>query len=240
MADIATLLADPHAWVALLTLSTLEIVLGIDNIVVIAILTARLPPERQPTARRTGIALALITRLGLLGAISWIMHLTHPVASAFGQDFSWRDIILIAGGLFLVYKGTVELHERSEGGGGRSSPAKRAAFASIVAQIVVVDIVFSLDSVITAVGMASDIRIMCAAVVIAVLIMLVAATPLSDFIHRHPTVKVLALAFLLMIGMVLIAEGFEFHVPAGYVYAAMAFSVAVEAINLAKRQRPTA
>ncbi len=233
MAEIAVLLQDPQAWASLLTLTVMEIVLGIDNLVFIAILAGRLPEHQRATARRIGLSLALIMRLGLLTAIAWIMALVHPVFSAFGQEFSWRDLILIAGGLFLVYKGTVEIHNREEEDhGGQPHLAKHPAFMATIAQIIMIDIVFSLDSVITAVGMAQHLPVMMAAVIISVAVMLIAAGPLSDFIGRHPTVKMLALAFLLLIGMALIADGFGAHIPKGYIYAAMAFSGAVETLNL--------
>jgi predicted tellurium resistance membrane protein TerC len=231
------LLQDPSAWASLLTLTVMEIVLGIDNLVFIAILAGRLPPHQQASARRIGLALALITRLGLLATIAWIMHLVYPVFTVFEQDFSWRDLILIGGGLFLVYKGTVEIHHKTEHDDADKPVAAHAAFTGTVAQIILIDIVFSLDSVITAVGMAQHLPIMMAAVVISVVVMLIAAGPLSDFIGRHPTVKMLALAFLLLIGMALIADGFGAHVPKGYIYAAMAFSAAVESLNLMTGRR---
>ena len=237
------LIYDPQAWVSLLTLTVMEIVLGIDNLVFIAILAGRLPPSQQGVARRVGISLALFTRVALLAAISWIMHLTEPVFTVWDKVFSWRDLILIGGGLFLVWKGTQEIHHRLEGDGAEGEEkAKHAGFGSTVAQIVALDIVFSLDSVITAVGMASDLPVMVAAVVIALVLMLVAAAPLSNFIARHPTVKMLALSFLLLIGMTLVAEGFGAHVSKGYVYAAMGFSALVESLNLvvARRTRKSA
>ena len=238
MTEIATLLQDPQAWASLLTLTVMEIVLGIDNLVFIAILAGRLPEHQRATARRIGLSLALIMRLGLLAAIAWIMALVYPVFSAFGQEFSWRDLILIAGGLFLVYKGTVEIHNREEEDhGDKPHLARHPAFAATIAQIIMIDIVFSLDSVITAVGMAEHLPVMMAAVIISVIVMLVAAGPLSDFIGRHPTVKMLALAFLLLIGMALVADGFGAHIPKGYIYAAMAFSAAVETLNLATGKR---
>ncbi len=230
-------LADPQVWLSLLTLTTLEIVLGIDNLVFIAVLVEKLPVAQQATARRVGIALALITRLMLLSVIAWIIGLTAPVLSLFGQGFSWRDIILIAGGLFLLYKGTTEIHDKLEGEEGEASAKVQAAFAAVVLQIAVLDIVFSLDSVITAVGMADHIWIMVTAVVVAVIIMLIASGPVSGFVSRHPTVKMLALSFLLLIGMTLIADGFGVHIPKGYIYAAMGFSVFVESLNLLVRRR---
>lgn len=238
MTDLITLFQDPQAWASLLTLTVMEIVLGIDNLVFIAILTGRLPPSQQPLARRIGLGLALISRLALLSVITWIMHLTEPVFSAFGQPFSWRDVILILGGLFLVYKGTVEIHHRMEDeqDGGHAAGAT-VSFGAIIAQIVVIDVIFSLDSVITAVGMANDLAIMVIAVIIAVGVMMIATTPLSNFVTRHPTVKMLALSFLLLIGMTLMADGFGVHVPKGYIYAAMAFSSVVESLNLLVARR---
>lgn len=229
--------ADPQIWLSLITLTTLEIVLGIDNLVFIAVLVEKLPKHQQPTARRVGIGLALITRLLLLAAIAWIIGLTAPLFTAFDHAFSWRDIILIAGGLFLLYKGTMEIHEKLEGQEGEASAKVQAKFAAVVVQIAILDIVFSLDSVITAVGMADHLWIMVTAVIIAVIIMLIAAGPVSDFVGRHPTVKMLALSFLLLIGMALVADGFGVHIPKGYIYAAMGFSVFVEVLNLIARRK---
>ncbi len=239
MSHLMTLSQDPNAWAALLTLTAMEVVLGVDNLVFIAILTSRLPADRQAVARRIGIGLALISRLALLFTITWIMQLTVPLFTAFDHAFSWRDLILIFGGLFLVYKGTVEIHHRMEDGAEKGGASGTASFGATIMQIVVIDVIFSLDSVITAVGMASDIAIMVIAVVISVLVMLIAATPLTDFVSRHPTVKMLALSFLLLIGMTLMADGFGVHVPKGYIYAAMAFSALVESLNLlvASRRR---
>ena len=232
-------LSDPQTWASLLKLTALEIVLGIDNLIFLSILVTRLPPERQPIARRTGLVLALGLRLGLLAAIAWIMRLTQPLFAVAGWAFSWRDLILIGGGLFLVYKGTGEIHERIEGGGEHEGARDaRASLIGTIAQIAVLDIVFSLDSVITAVGMANQLPVMMAAVVIAVGVMMLAATPVSGFVNRHPTVKMLALSFLLLIGMTLIADGFGAHVPKGYIYAAIGFSILVELLNqLAGRNR---
>lgn len=238
MDQLLALAVDPAAWVALVTLIVMEVVLGIDNLIFIAILAGRLPPERQAAARRVGLILALTSRLGLLATITWIMQLTAPLFSVLGQSFSGRDLILIGGGLFLIYKGTVEIHNRAEDEGSPDTATRvGASFASTVVQIMIIDIVFSLDSVITAVGMASDLRIMVAAVIISVGVMLAAAGPLSTFVGRHPSVKMLALAFLLLIGMTLMAEGFGMHVPKGYIYAAMAFSAIVETLNLATGRR---
>jgi predicted tellurium resistance membrane protein TerC len=232
-------LSDPQTWASLLTLTVLEIVLGIDNLVFLSILTSRVPPEHQPIARQIGLLLALGLRLGLLAAIAWIMRLTEPVLTVAGWMFSWRDLILIGGGLFLVYKGTDEIHERIEGAGEHEAiQAGRTSLAGTIVQVALLDIVFSLDSVITAVGMASRLPVMMAAVIIAVGVMMLAAGPVSGFINRHPTVKMLALSFLLLIGMTLIADGFGAHVPRGYIYAAIGFSIFVELLNqLAGRKR---
>jgi len=232
-------LGDPQIWASLLTLTALEIVLGIDNLVFIAILAGRLPAERQDRARRVGLALALITRLALLASIVWIIGLTRPLFEVLGHAVSWRDIILIAGGFFLLYKGTREIHERLEGDMPPEATSRaRTSFGGVVVQIMLLDIVFSLDSVITAVGMANELWVMAAAIIIAVVIMLGASGPLANFVDRHPTVKMLALSFLLLIGMTLIADGAGFHVPKGYIYAAISFSVVVELLNqLAARRR---
>jgi predicted tellurium resistance membrane protein TerC len=231
-------LADPAIWASFVTLAALEIVLGIDNLVFIALLAGRLPPGQRDRARKLGLALALGTRLVLLGSIFWMVHLTYPVLSLFGHDFSWRDLILIGGGGFLLYKGTREIHLRVEGEEeGAAAGRPTASFAGTVAQIMLLDIVFSLDSVITAVGIAEEIWVMVAAIVVAMALMLVASGPLASFIERHASVKMLALAFLLLIGMVLVADGAGFHVPRGYIYAAMGFSVLVESLNLLVAQR---
>ncbi|MGE5146785.1 MAG: TerC family protein [Candidatus Eiseniibacteriota bacterium] len=232
-------IADPGIWLSLLTLTILEIVLGIDNLIFLAILADRLPRERQAAARRLGLAVALITRLALLFAITWIIGLTAPLFTVLGNPFSWRDIILIGGGLFLIMKGTFEIHHKVEGEGESVGQAAAAtvSFAGVVIQIGIMDIVFSLDSVITAVGMADHIEVMVAAVVIAIVVMLIASEPVSAFVNRHPTVKMLALSFLLLIGMALVADGFEFHIPKGYIYFAMGFSIFVEMLNMAVRRR---
>jgi len=226
------LLTSPEAWIALVTLTVLEIVLGIDNIIFISILAGKLPTEEQKKARLTGLALAMLVRIGLLFSLTWIMKLTAPLFTVLKEDISGRDIILILGGLFLLGKSTFEIHDRLEGEEGHSSAKARASFPSILIQIILLDIVFSLDSVITAVGMSQHIEIMVAAVVIAVAFMMVAAGAISDFVHRHPTIKMLALSFLLLIGLALVAEGLDHHIPKGYIYFAMAFSVFVEMLNI--------
>ena len=229
-------LADPNVWIAFATLTVLELVLGIDNVIFISILAGKLPPERRDRARKVGIALAAITRLALLLAIAWIIGLTAPLFSVLGHAFSWRDLILIGGGLFLIGKATHEIHQKLEGATEHVTVgAATATFGGVIAQIMLLDIVFSLDSVITAVGMADDLWVMITAVVIAVGVMMLSAGPISNFVNRHPTVKILALAFLLLIGTSLVAEGLEFHIPKGYIYFAMAFSVFVELINLRVR-----
>jgi predicted tellurium resistance membrane protein TerC len=237
--NLLTLASDPAAWAALLTLIVMEVVLGIDNLIFIAILTNKLPPEQQQRARRIGIGLALVMRLGLLGTIAFIVQLTNPLFTAFGHGFSWRDLILIGGGLFLVWKATKEIHHNVDPDHGPDmldSGAARMSFASAIFQILLLDLVFSLDSIITAVGMTDDVPIMVIAVVVAVTVMLLAADPLARFIHNNPTIVMLALGFLLMIGMTLIAEGFGAHVPKGYIYAAMAFSALIEALNMLSRR----
>jgi predicted tellurium resistance membrane protein TerC len=232
-------LTDPTIWVGLLTLVLLEVVLGVDNLIFIAILSDKLPPKDRGRARLIGLSLALLMRLALLASITWVMSLTAPLFSLLGLEFSWRDLILIAGGAFLLVKATMEIHERVEGPQhGHGAAPQAAAFWPIVAQIVVLDAVFSLDSVITAIGMVNELYVMMAAVVIAVLAMLVAAKPLTEFITRHPSLIILCLGFLLMIGLVLVLDGFGFHVPKGYVYAAIGFSVLIEILNqLAARGR---
>jgi len=241
MDDLLTLAADPAAWAALVTLIAMEVILGIDNLIFIAILTNKLPEHQRPLARRIGLGLALVMRLALLGTIAIIVQLTAPIFSLFGHGFSWRDLILIAGGLFLVWKATKEIHHRVDPDPEPDLFNRQTAtlgMAAALGQIILLDLVFSIDSIITAVGMTQDVPIMVIAVVFAVIAMMFAATPLSNFIGANPTVVMLALGFLLMIGMVLLAEGFGAHVPKGYIYAAMAFSVAVEGLNiLARRAR---
>ncbi|MBM3601481.1 MAG: TerC family protein [Alphaproteobacteria bacterium] len=235
------LLLDPHAWASLLALAALEIVLGIDNLVFIAILAARLPEHQRATARRFGLGLALLARLLLLGSIAWIAGLTTPVFSVYGQEFSWRDVILMAGGLYLIYKATVEMHERVESGGEDAAADPRGrqgvSLVAVILQISLIDVVFSLDSVITAVGMARHIEVMVAAVVLSMAVMIWAANPISEFIGRHPTIQMLAFAFILMVGIVLVADGLGAEIPKGYVYAAMAFSIFVEAMNILTRRK---
>ena len=230
-------LMDPQAWMALLTLTALEIVLGIDNIIFISTLAGKLPPEEQSKARTVGLAVAMITRLLLLMSLSWLMTLTTPLFAILSQTISGRDLILLAGGLFLLIKATLEIHEKLEGEEHQGETRGTASFGAIIIQIALLDIVFSLDSVITAIGMASHIWIMTVAIVIAVGIMMVASHSISRFIDQHPTLKVLALSFLLMIGVMLIGEGLEFHIPKGYIYFAMAFSVCVEMLNLKIRRK---
>ena len=237
---MAEMLADPQIWVALLTLTVLEIVLGIDNIVFISILTDRLPANQRDRARIVGLGAAMVMRILLLFSIKWIMGLTTPWVTVFGHDFSGRDMILLFGGLFLLYKSTAEIHDRLEGEEESETGKGTATFASVIAQIMLLDIVFSLDSVITAVGMADDIEVMIAAVIISVGVMLAASGPIAKFVQQHPTVKVLALSFLMLIGFSLVAEGFHQHIPKGYIYAAMAFSVMVELINLRVREKSEA
>jgi len=223
---------DPNIWISFLTLCALEIVLGIDNIVFISILTNRLPVKEQKPALRLGLVFAMVMRIGLLFSISWIMGLTAPLFTAFGHLISGRDLILIFGGLFLLYKSINEIHNKFEDEAEMVGGKKKVTFASVIGQILLIDLVFSLDSVITAVGMVDHISIMVAAVIVSVSVMLVSASTISNFVNRHPAVKVLALAFLIMIGTALIAEGLDFHFPKGYIYFAMAFSVAVEFINI--------
>jgi predicted tellurium resistance membrane protein TerC len=235
-----TWVTDPQIWLSLVTLSALEIVLGIDNLVFIAILTGRLPEHQRALGRKVGLSLALITRLMLLATLAWIVGLTQPLFEIAGKGFSWRDIILITGGLFLLWKATVEIHEmveKDEDEPDSPEGAKGATFKSVVIQIAIIDIIFSLDSVITAVGMADQLWVMVAAVVVAMIIMIVASNPLANFVSAHPTVKMLALAFLLLIGVILIADGLGLHVPKGYIYFALAFSVAVETLNHVVRRR---
>jgi predicted tellurium resistance membrane protein TerC len=235
---VFALLTDANAWAALLTLTALEIVLGIDNLVFIAVLTARLDASRARRARAVGLSLAFVFRVLLLASLSWIIGLTRPVLTIAELSFSWRDIILIAGGLFLIAKATREIHGEVEAKDHDVNVTHRAALSSVIIQLAVIDLVFSVDSIITAVGLADDLEIMVAAVVIAMIVMFAAAGPVGQFIEAHPTTKMLALAFLLLIGAALLADGFHFHIPRGYIYTAMAFAAAVELFNvLARRNR---
>lgn len=233
------LISDPTAWVALATLVVMEVVLGIDNLIFISILTNKLPEHQRAKARRLGISMALILRLGLLGTVAWIVQLTEPIIELFGQAFSWKDIILIAGGLFLLWKATKEIHHSMDPEPEGDMFVGRTAsigFSAAIVQILLLDLVFSVDSIITAVGMTEHVPIMIIAVVAAVTVMLLAAEPLARFINNNPTVVMLALGFLIMIGMTLIAEGFGAHVPKGYIYAAMAFSAVIEGLNMLSRR----
>jgi predicted tellurium resistance membrane protein TerC len=233
-------LSSPEGWAAMVTLIAMEVVLGIDNLIFISILTNRLPREHRVRARRLGIGAALVMRLVLLATIAWIVGLTEPLFTAFGHGFSWRDLILIAGGLFLIWKATREIHHSVDPADGRDDMVGRTIDVSLggaIFQILLLDLVFSVDSIITAVGMTDHLAIMYVAVIVAITVMLVAATPLADFIERNPTIVMLALGFLLMIGTTLIADGFGFHVPKGYIYSAMAFSALVEGLNMLARRR---
>jgi len=230
-------LADPQAWIGFVTLAVLEIVLGIDNLIFISILVGKLPARDQPLARRLGLGLAMVGRIGLLLSLSWVVRLTRPLFSVAGQEISGRDLVLIVGGLFLLAKSTHEIHDRLEGEEGHASARVAPSFTSVLVQVMLLDLVFSLDSVITAVGMVDRISVMVAAVVTAVAVMMAFAGRVSAFIHRHPSVKMLALSFLLMIGVMLVAEGFDQHIPKGYVYFSMAFSVFVEALNIRMRRK---
>ena len=235
-------LLEPETWIALLTLASLEIVLGVDNIIFLSIMAGRLPRAERQRARTLGLLGAMFTRIGLLLSLTWVMKLTAPLFTICGNELSGRDLILIAGGAFLMAKSTFELHDEIEGGGpvddAEALARKAAGLTMVVLQIAIIDIVFSLDSVITAVGIARNVNVMIAAIVLAVLVMMLFAGKVSNFVDRHPTIKVLALSFLTMIGMALIAEGFDFHIPKGYLYFAMAFSVVVEMFNMRVRRRP--
>lgn len=226
-------LTDPHVWASFIALSAMEIVLGIDNVVFISVMVSRMAPEQRLMARRIGLSLALVFRVIMLAGIAWFIHLTTPIFSIGGYDFSWRDLVLIAGGLFLLVKGTREMHQDIEGEHEESGTSRVVdTLTSAIIQIALIDLVFSIDSIITAVGMADHIEVMIAAVAVAILVMYFASEPVAAFIERHPTTKMLALSFLLLIGAALIADGFHFHIPRGYIYFAMAFSAAVEAINV--------
>jgi predicted tellurium resistance membrane protein TerC len=233
------LLTDPQAWAALVALSALEIVLGIDNVVFISVLIARLDPARRQRARQIGLSLALLFRIVLLFGLTRLIALATPVVTVMGNTLSWHDIVLIAGGLFLISKATHEIHNEIEGHGGDEpvAAAGRAAFSVIILQVITIDLVFSVDSIVTAIGMAQDIRIMIAAILISVVIMYVASGPVARFVAEHLTTKMLALAFLVLIGVALIADGFDFHIPRGYIYFAMAFAGAVEAVNIVATRR---
>ena len=231
------LLSDPQVWIAFLTLTALELVLGIDNVIFISILVDKLPPGRRELARRIGLFLAMFMRIGLLFVLTWIIGLTQPLFSLFQQGLSGRDLILIGGGLFLLWKSTREIHQLLEGETGAASAAVRATFFAVILQITIIDMVFSFDSIITAVGMVDHIEVMIASIIVSVLLMIAFAGAIGRVVSAHPTIKMLALAFLLVIGVVLVADGFDHHVPKGYVYFAMAFSVAVEFLNIRMRKR---
>jgi len=230
-------LTSPQTWIALVTLTSLEIVLGVDNVIFVSILASKLPRGQQPRARRLGLFLAMFMRIALLFSITWLIRLTAPLFAVFGHAFSGRDLILLTGGLFLIAKATYEIHDKLEGDEGHGSARVAASFAAVIIQVMLLDVVFSLDSVITAVGMANDLAVMVAAVVIAVAVMMWSAGAIAGFVDRHPTVKILALSFLLLIGVSLMADGLHQHIPKGYIYFAMAFSVFVETVNLRVRSR---
>ena len=231
------LITSPEAWIAFATLTALELVLGIDNIIFISILVDKLPKAQQEMARRVGLFMAMFMRIGLLLVLAWIVGLVEPLFTIVGQAISGRDLILILGGLFLVWKSTTEIHGSMEGEEGHAAGAVKATLAAVLLQIMIIDLVFSLDSIITAVGMVDDVRVMIAAVLSSVALMMVFAGPIGRFVSAHPTIKVLALSFLVVVGVVLIAEGFDSHVPKGYVYFAMAFSLGVEMLNIRMRKR---
>ncbi len=232
------LLVDPNAWLAFATLAGLEIVLGIDNLIFISILAGKLPADRQDRARKVGIAAALVSRLGLLFGLAWIMKLTAPLFAVADNEFSGKDLVLLFGGLFLIYKATIEIHDKLEGSDNAPTAMTQAtSFSAVIFQIMVIDVVFSLDSIITAVGMVAELTIMVAAIVTAVVFMFAFAGAVNEFVNQHPTIKMLALAFLLVIGVALIADGFDLHIPKGYIYSAMAFSIMVETLNIRLRRR---
>jgi predicted tellurium resistance membrane protein TerC len=230
-------LTNPEAWIALVTLTALEIVLGIDNIIFISILVGRLPEHQRNKGRVLGLSFAMVTRILLLLSITWVMQLTEPLFFIRGTDISGRDIILIGGGLFLLWKSTLEIHESLEGAGEARKTGALAGFAATIAQIALIDIIFSLDSVITAVGLAQHVAVMIIAIVLAVLVMMIASKAIGEFVDRHPTIKVLALSFLVVVGVALVAEGFGVHIPRGYIYFAMAFSTVVEMLNIRMRKK---
>lgn len=237
LAEITEIVTSPEAWAAFVTLCALEVVLGVDNLILLSILSEKLPVHQRKAARRIGLLVALVARIILLSLIFWIAHLVEPLFTVFGKDISWRDIILIVGGLFLLAKGTTEIHHKIEGVEGGGVTVKYAAFGMVILQIVAMDIVFSFDSVLTAVGIADHKSIMIAAIIVSVIFMVLAVNWVSDFISRHPTVKVLALSYMLLIGMALIGEGMHFHIPKGYLYFAMAFSFGVEIVNMIIRNK---
>jgi predicted tellurium resistance membrane protein TerC len=230
-------ITNPEIWIALITLTTLEVVLGIDNVIFISILASKLPQNQQQRARRAGLIGAMVTRILLLLSLAWIIRLTAPLFAIFGQEISGRDLILLAGGLFLLAKATHEIHDKLEGDAGRSNPKGAASFGGVVLQIMLLDVVFSLDSVITAIGMVRAVWVMATAIIIAVVIMLISVEAIAAFVERHPTIKMLALSFLLLIGIALVAEGFDHEIPKGYLYFAMGFSVFVEMLNFQARKR---
>jgi predicted tellurium resistance membrane protein TerC len=231
------LLTDPQAWIAFATLTALELVLGIDNIIFISILVDKLPKEKREVARRIGLFMAMFMRIGLLLVLAWIVGLVAPLFTVLGQEISGRDLILILGGLFLIWKSTSEVHQSLEGEEEHAPNAVKATFAAVIMQIMIIDLVFSLDSIITAVGMVDDVKIMIAAVIVSVALMMLFAGPIGRFVSEHPTIKMLALSFLVVVGVVLVAEGFDHHVPKGYVYFAMAFSLGVEMLNIRMRKK---
>jgi predicted tellurium resistance membrane protein TerC len=240
MEALLAILSDPQVWIAFFTLTALELVLGIDNIIFISILVDKLPPTERETARRIGLFLAMFMRVGLLLTLSWLVGLTAPLFTVTGTEISGRDLILILGGLFLVWKSTREIHQLTEGEEGHASAKVKASFAAIIVQVIIIDMVFSLDSIITAVGMVDEVAVMIAAVVVSVALMMVFARSIGNFVSSHPSIKMLALSFLLVVGVMLIAEGFDHKVPKGYIYFAMAFSVAVEMLNISMRKKKTA
>ena len=230
-------MADPAAWVALATLTVLEVVLGVDNIIFLSIIADRLPEKQRPKARRLGLLAAMFMRILMLLGLTWLMGLTETLFEVAGHEFSGRDLILMAGGMFLLWKSTVEVHQQLEGEEHEVDGGRKVSFWSVIAQIAVLDLVFSFDSVLTAIGLAKDVAVMIIAIVIAVLVMMVAAEPIAKFVHRHPTVKMLALSFLVLIGFALVAEGLGLHIPKGYIYFAVAFSLSVEMLNMKMRRR---
>jgi predicted tellurium resistance membrane protein TerC len=240
MDAIVALLSDPQVWIAFFTLTALELVLGIDNIIFISILVDKLERTQREKARRIGLFLAMFMRIGLLMVLSWIVGLTAPLFTVTGTDISGRDLILIAGGVFLVWKSTMEIHQLTEGEEGHASKAVKASFAAIILQIIIIDMVFSLDSIITAVGLVDELAVMVAAVIASVGLMMLFARTIGDFVSAHPSIKMLALSFLLLVGVMLVAEGFDHKVPKGYIYFAMAFSVAVEMLNIRMRKKKSA